>query len=87
MQTLTYNFDKRIEQSIMMLRQQKHLAGFPFMIEGKGELSLNQAYMEYPDGHIEIVEFSNDFRDYTSVRKLSNTEIAIIRSKYHLENA
>ncbi len=87
MQTLTYNFDKRVEQSIMMLRQQKHLAGFPFMIEGKGELSLNQAYMEYPDGHIEIVEFSNDFRDYSFVRKLNNAEVAVIRSKYHLEDA
>lgn len=87
MQTLTYNFDKRIEQSIMMLRQQKHLAGFPFMIEGKGELPLNQAYMEYPDGHIEIVEFSEDFRDYSTIRQLDKLEMSIIRSKYHLENA
>jgi hypothetical protein len=87
MQTLTYNFDKRIEQSILTLRKQKHLAGFPFMIDDSEELPSNQAYMEYADGSIEIVEFSVDYRDYFLIRKLTKSEILKIQEKYHLTNA
>jgi hypothetical protein len=87
MQTLTYNFDKRIEQSILTLRKQKHLAGFPFMIDDSEELPSNQAYMEYADGSIEIVEFSVDYRDYFLIRKLTESEVLKIQEKYHLTNA
>lgn len=87
MQILTYNFDKRIEQSILMLRQQKHQAGFPFMIDDSDDLPSNQAYMEYADGTIEIVEFGADYRDYFMIRKLNKSEVSKIREKYHLNNA
>jgi hypothetical protein len=87
MQILTYNFDKKIEQSILTLRKQKHLAGFPFMIDDSEELPSNQAYMEYADGTIEIVEFSTDYRDYFSVRKLTKAEVSKIQEKHHLTNA
>lgn len=87
MQTITYNFDKRIEQSILSLRKQKHQAGFPFMIDDSETLSSNQAYMEYADGSIEVVEFSKDYRDYFTVKKLNKSEVSIIREKYHLDNA
>ncbi|MEY4539760.1 MAG: hypothetical protein RLZZ306_1517 [Bacteroidota bacterium] len=87
MHTLTYNFDQKIEQSILTLRKQKHLAGFPFMIDDSEELPSNQAYMEYADGTIEIVEFSTDYRDYFSVRKLTKAEVLKIQEKHHLTNA
>jgi hypothetical protein len=87
MQILTYNFDKKIEQSILTLRKQKHLAGFPFMIDDSEELPSNQAYMEYADGTIEIVEFSADYRDYFSVRRLTKSEVSKIQEKHHLTNA
>jgi hypothetical protein len=87
MQLLTYNFDQRIEQSILLLREQKHQAGFPFMIEGMGELPNNQAYMEYADGSIEVVAFSANYQDYYTIRKLTEVEIKVLHQRYHLENA
>lgn len=87
MQLLNYNFDKRIERSILNLRQQKHEAGFPFMIDDSEELSSSQVYMEYADGRIEIVEFSADYTEYHKVRELNQLEVFMIREKYHLNNA
>jgi hypothetical protein len=87
MQILNYNFDKRISQRISRLRKQKHEAGFPFMIESNGELSANQAYMEYPDGRVEIVEFDNKFQDYVSIKALSKVELSNFRQNYKFQDA
>ena len=57
------------------------------MIDDSETLPSNQAYMEYADGSIEIVEFSKDYRDYFTVKKLNKSEVSIIREKYHLDNA
>lgn len=86
MQLLSDNFDKKIKQSIFRLRQAKHQAGHPFMIEGSGELAPNQAYMEYADGRIEIVVFEADYQDYHPIRLLTTIEARILRKKYLIEN-
>ena len=87
MQVLNYNFDKRIESSILLLRKQKHQAGFPFMIDDSEELSSNQVYMEYADGRIEIVEFTTNYTEYYTVRQLNQAEVLKVREKYHLNYA
>jgi len=87
MQVLNYNFDQRIESSILLLRKQKHQAGFPFMIDDSEELSSNQVYMEYADGRIEIVEFTADYTEYYRVRQLNQAEVMRVREKYHLNYA
>ena len=87
MNTINYNFDQKINGAIIQLRKQKHKAGFPFMITDEEELLENQAYMEYADGHIEIVEFSKDYGNYTLLKILNAQETSILRQKYNLENA
>ena len=57
------------------------------MITDEEELLENQAYMEYADGHIDIVEFSKDYRDYKSLKTLNEQESFFLRQKYNLENA
>lgn len=86
-QTIKYNIDKKISAAIVQLRKQKHQAGYPFMITDEDELPENQAYMEYADGHIKVVEFSQDYRTYNSVKTLNQAETTSLRKKYHLENA
>ncbi len=87
MQALNYNFDKRIGERIISLRKQKHDAGFPFMIESNGELPTNQAYMEYADGRVEIVEFHDKFQNYVSLRELNKVELSNFRQKYQMQDA
>ena len=87
MNTINYNFNQKINGAIVQLRKQKHKAGFPFMITDEEELLENQAYMEYADGHIDIVEFSKDYRDYKSLKTLNEQESFFLRQKYNLENA
>lgn len=87
MQVIRYNIDQKIASAVARLREQKHLAGYPFMITDEDDLPDRQAYMEYSDGHIEIVEFSKDFQNYTTIKNLTFQEAKIIRQKFHLENA
>ncbi len=87
MNTINYNFNQKINGAIVQLRKQKHKAGFPFMITDEEELPENQAYMEYADGHVEIVEFSKDYRDYKPLKTLNEKESFFLRQKYNLENA
>jgi hypothetical protein len=86
-QIIHYNIDQKIASAVALLREQKHSDGYPFMITDEDELSDSQAYMEYSDGHIEVVEFSKNFRHYTSIKNLNQHETKIVRQKYHLENA
>ena len=87
MQIINYNINQKISTAIVLLRKQKHQAGHPFMITDEEELPENQAYMEYADGRIDIVEFSNDYRTYAHLKTLNPQEEALIRQKYNLENA
>jgi activator of HSP90 ATPase len=87
MNAINYNFNQKINGAIVQLRKQKHQAGFPFMITDEKELLENQAYMEYADGHIEIVEFTKDYRDYRLLKTLNEQEVSTLRQKYNLEDA
>ncbi|MFD2522492.1 hypothetical protein [Emticicia soli] len=87
MRVLNYNFESRVTKRITTLRKQKHEAGFPFMVESYGELPTNQAYMEYADGRVEIVEFDDKFQDYASIKELKGKDLSDFRQKYKLQDA
>lgn len=84
MQSINFNINQRIETTLLQLRQQKHKAGFPFMVTDASALPENQAYMEYADGKVEIVEFTQDYKDYFVIRTLGIKEAADFRTKYRL---
>ncbi|CAN5671829.1 hypothetical protein BH11BAC1_BH11BAC1_19240 [soil metagenome] len=69
--------------AVRKLREQKLKSGFPFMINTKN-LPSNQCYLEYPNGSIAIVSIVKSARDFTVIRKLSNTETNAIRIEYNL---
>ncbi len=87
MKELNYNITQRIAEAVQQLRKRKHQEGYPFMIIDNAILSDNQAFMEYSDGHIELVEFTKNFDDYTSLRRLSSNETLNLREKYNLIDA
>jgi len=70
-------------KAVQKLRLQKLRNGHPFMINSK-ELEPNQCYLEYPDGTIQLVYLKNAAKDFTVIRKLSNSEEETIRLKYHV---
>ena len=84
MQSVTYNINQRIEDALVKLRQQKHEAGFPFMIIDFSFLPENQAFMEYPDGKVELVEFTKEQETFTFIRVLDSKEVSDFRVKYQL---
>lgn len=84
MQTIHYNVSKKIGNALTELRKQKHLSGFPFMIVDKSILPDSQAFMEYSDGTVEIVEFTSDFNDYHLVKVLDHQDALDFRLKYQL---
>ncbi|WP_439557497.1 hypothetical protein [Dyadobacter sp.] len=81
---IRYNIQERVVNALVKLREEKHQAGFPFMISDSASLPSNQAYMEYKNGRVDVVEFSGDFKDYHLVRALSDEEIKTFREKYRL---
>jgi len=85
MQTITYNVGKKIGGALTELRKQKHKSGFPFMVVDKDFLPDRQAYMEYQDGKVEVVEFTNDYNDYYVVRVLDHKDAINFRLKYQLD--
>ena len=87
MQTINYDINQRIAGAIRQLRKKKHQEGFPFMIIDNDVLPDNQAFMEYSDGHIELVEFTKNFDNYTLLKKLSSKETINLREKYNLVDA
>ena len=74
----------KIANRLAQLRKDKHDAGFPFMVTDAEALPQNYAYMEYPDGTVEIVEFSADYKDYRPVRILADQELTEFRERYRL---
>lgn len=87
MQTISYDINQKIADAIQQLRKQKHKDGFPFMIIDKETLPNNQAYMEYSDGHIELVEFTKNYDNYSILKNLSSKETLSLREKYKLCDA
>ena len=84
MQSINFNINQRLETALIQLRQQKHQAGFPFMITDGSILPDNQAFMEYQDGKIEVVEFTKNYEDYFVIRSLNAKESIEFRKKYKL---
>ena len=66
--------EKRGNDAVKRLRMAKHEKGLPFMINSKS-LPGNQCYLEYPDGHMELVTLkSTTDQDFTLIRVLSVVE-------------
>ena len=66
--------EKRGNDAVKRLRTAKHEKGLPFMINSKS-LPGNQCYLEYPDGHMELVTLkSTTDQDFTLIRVLSVVE-------------
>ena len=84
MQSVTYNINQRIENALVKLRKQKHQAGFPFMISDFFFLPENQVFMEYPNGKVELVQFTKEQETFTLIRVLDSKEVSDFRVKYQL---
>ena len=76
--------ETRLHEALVDSRRQKHAAGFPFMITDREQLPTNEAYMEYSDGSVKIVQFTADHRDYQPVRELPPHEAPAILRKHGL---
>ncbi len=69
--------------AVRKLRENKLKNGHPFMINSN-TLPSNQAYLEYPNGSIAIVEIYKSALDFTIVKQLDPIEITTVRLKYNL---
>ncbi|HMU11080.1 MAG TPA: hypothetical protein PKC54_13810 [Ferruginibacter sp.] len=69
--------------AIKMLRKHKHALGFPFMINTK-DLPDHHCYLEYPDGHINLVTIRKDKTDFEIVAELTLEQSNLIRKKYKI---
>lgn len=77
--------DKRVTAATKALREKNLGKGLPFLILSE-ELPEGQAYREFPDGHIEIQEITEDGADLGSklVRTLTKAEVVSFRVKHGL---
>jgi len=69
--------------AVMHLRKEQLAAGEFFMINSD-ELPAMQAYLEYPDGSINLVAVAPDERSFTTLRKLSDGEAQALRDRFNL---
>lgn len=69
-------------EAVHRLRLQKLKDGFPFMINSP-ELVSNQCYLEFPDGHIELVSLEKEAKSFITIRELSPSEASDLRNRYH----
>jgi len=74
--------DKRVSEVTRALRQRNLNNNLPFLILSE-DLPEGQAYREFPDGHIEIQEITEDGADLKSklVRNLTTAEVVDFRLK------
>ncbi|HEY8660160.1 MAG TPA: hypothetical protein VIL78_14095 [Hanamia sp.] len=74
--------DKRVSEVTRALRQRNLNNNLPFLILSE-DLPEGQAYREFPDGHIEIQEITEDGADLKSklVRNLTSAEVVDFRLK------
>ena len=68
---------------VRKLRDKKHRAGLPFMINVK-ELSSNQCYLEYPDGVIKLVSVISPTREINVVKELNPSDANSLRKRLKL---
>jgi hypothetical protein len=69
--------------AVKKLRENKLQKGLPFMINSKN-LPSNQAYLEYPNGSIAIVQIYKSAQDFTVIKELDIYEVSKIRTWYNL---
>lgn len=69
--------------AVKKLRENKLQKGLPFMINSK-TLPSNQAYLEYPNGSIAIVQIYKSAQEFTIIKELDIYEINNLRARYNL---
>ena len=78
---------KQLEQSgllaLQLLRKNKLEKGHPFMINS-GKLPVDQCYLEFPDGRIQLVTLCRTRMDFEIVRELSAKEQTTLRKTLQL---
>ena len=78
---------KKLEQSgllaIQLLRKNKLEQGHPFMINSV-KLPVDQCYLEFPNGNIQIVTICHTRKDFKVVKELSAREQTSIRKMLRL---
>jgi hypothetical protein len=73
----------RASTAVKVLRKQKLMNGFHFMINCN-ELPSNQCYLEYPNGSIQLVCLSKMGHDFDFIRELDLKENKNLRAKFKL---
>lgn len=77
------DIQKTGNEAVRRLRRQKLSTGRPFMINSK-KLPKGQCYLEFPDGHIELVSITPTKRDFHIIKQFTNSQSINIRMQYHL---
>ena len=70
-------------KAVRNLRLDKFRKGLPFMINSR-ELPVEECYMEYPTGIIELVKISRTENIFITIKEVSAKESSLIRSKFQL---
>jgi hypothetical protein len=65
--------------AVHRLREETLALGQPFMIN-IDSLPNDQCYLEYPDGSISLVAFVKDKNDFILIKKLSPSDILLLRT-------
>ena len=79
------DIQKAGNEAVRRLRKQKLSSGHPFMINSK-KLPKGQCYLEFPNGHIELVSIASTKRNFHTIRQFTNDESTKIRMQHHLVN-
>lgn len=77
------DIQKAGNEAVRRLRRQKLSSGHPFMINSK-KLPKGQCYLEFPDGHIELVSIAPTKRDFNIIRQFTNSQSMKIRRQHRL---
>jgi hypothetical protein len=75
---------KAANETIKLLRKQKHNQGLPFMINSN-KLKAHQCFLEFPDGIIKIVEVDKSKIDFKVVYELDKQESNNLRRELGLK--
>lgn len=70
-------------EAVRRLRRQTLNSGHPFMINSK-KLPKGQCYLEFPDGHIELVSIAATKRDFHLITQFTNDQSTNIRRQHLL---
>jgi hypothetical protein len=77
------NIENIGKMAVKQLRVSKLSRGFSFMITSK-ELSDGEAYLEHPDGKMDLVTAKKDAVEFTVIRNLTAQEANTVRENLHL---